>query len=189
MFFVYFPLLSTSVYLFPARGGLKGSQILGCLIIGAAPVDLNANFPSCRNFVKYNRRSRALGSSYQVYSTMDVCCTVHTCIHTVVYICTLIKNKIKFSSYIRNFRMEQLQSHNGQRPPYIWWNICAFPHILESLPLYIYDYAHNPIWISFYMRKILFSFISVYMHAYIVYICTYAEHFATLLLHAKNTRV
>ncbi len=25
--------------------------------------------------------------------------------------CTLIKNKIKFSSYIRKFRVEQLQSH------------------------------------------------------------------------------
>ncbi len=38
---------------------------------------------------------------------------------------TLIKNKIKFSSYRRKFRMEQLQSH-------IWLNICAFPHILGS---------------------------------------------------------
>jgi hypothetical protein len=32
---------------------------------------------------------------------------------------TLLKKKIKFSSYIREFRMEQLQSHIWQRPPLI----------------------------------------------------------------------
>jgi hypothetical protein len=48
---------------------------------------------------------------------------------------TLIKKKIRLSSYIRKFRMEQLQSHIWlTASSYIWWNICAFPHILESLP-------------------------------------------------------
>ncbi len=45
---------------------------------------------------------------------------------------TLIK-KIKFSAYIRKFRMEQLQSRIrliDYRPPQIWGSICAFPHKL-----------------------------------------------------------
>ncbi len=45
---------------------------------------------------------------------------------------TLIKKKIKFSSYIRKFRMEQLQSHIWLTAPHMWGNICAFPHILGS---------------------------------------------------------
>jgi hypothetical protein len=47
--------------------------------------------------------------------------------------CALIKKIIRFSSYIRKFRMEQLQS----RPPHIWGNICAFPHILGSPSSYM----------------------------------------------------
>jgi hypothetical protein len=57
--------------------------------------------------------------------------------------------------------MEQLQSHVWltASSPHIWGNICAFPHILESPSSY--DFAAAPLWISIYMRKIRFSFLSV----------------------------
>jgi hypothetical protein len=41
---------------------------------------------------------------------------------------TLIKKKIKFSSHIRKFRLEQLQSHVWLTASSYWGNICAFPH-------------------------------------------------------------
>ncbi len=53
---------------------------------------------------------------------------------------TLIKKKIKFSSNIRKFRMEQLQSHiwlTASSSPHIWGNICAFPHIFGSPSSYM----------------------------------------------------
>ncbi len=52
---------------------------------------------------------------------------------------TLIKKKIKFSSYIRKFRVEQLPSHmtNGLLSPHIRGNIWAFPHILGSHSSYM----------------------------------------------------
>ncbi len=73
----------------------------------------------------------------------------------------MIKRIIKFSSYIRKFRMEQLQSH-------IW--LTASSYIVKYLrissyirkPFLIYDFATAPFWISLYMRKIWFSFLSVY---------------------------
>ena len=40
--------------------------------------------------------------------------------------------------------------------------ICVFPHILIRKPFLIYDFAPDPIWISIYIRKVLFSFLSVY---------------------------
>ncbi len=40
-------------------------------------------------------------------------------------------------------------------------NICAFPHIL-GIPSSYMTLHPDPIWISLYMRKILFSFLSVY---------------------------
>ncbi len=43
---------------------------------------------------------------------------------------TLIKKKIKFSSYTRKFRMEQLESQ-------IWGNIWTFPHIFGSPSSYM----------------------------------------------------
>ncbi len=43
--------------------------------------------------------------------------------------CTLIKKKIKFSSYIWKFRMEQLLVIYDSRPPNIWEIFCAFPNI------------------------------------------------------------
>ncbi len=74
---------------------------------------------------------------------------------------TLIKKKIKFSSYIRKFRVEQLQN-------YIW--LTASSYIGKYLPIssyirkpfLIYDFATAPLWISLYIRKIWFYFLSVY---------------------------
>jgi hypothetical protein len=47
---------------------------------------------------------------------------------------TLIKKKIKFSSDIRKFRIEQLQSHTYMANGLLIYgeNVCAFPHILGS---------------------------------------------------------
>ncbi len=77
---------------------------------------------------------------------------------------TLIKNITKFSSYIRKFRRDRVQSR-------IWPT--ASPYITKLRissdirnPLLIYDYAPtcNPFWISLYMRKkIFFFFISVFL--------------------------
>ncbi len=74
---------------------------------------------------------------------------------------TMIKNKIKFSSYIRRFRMERLQSH-------IWLTASSF--LVKYLRVSSYyrklflinDFATDPIWIFLYMRKISFSFLSVH---------------------------
>ncbi len=73
---------------------------------------------------------------------------------------TLIKKKIKLSSYIGKFRVEQLQSH-------IW--LTASSYMGKSLrissyirkPFLIYNFATAPLWISLYIRKILFYFLSV----------------------------
>ncbi len=71
------------------------------------------------------------------------------------------KNKIKFSLYIRKFRVEQLQSH-------IWLTASSYmgKYLRISsyirMPFLIYDFATAPFWISLYMRKILFSFLSVW---------------------------
>ncbi len=70
---------------------------------------------------------------------------------------TLIKKKIKFSSYMRKFRMEQLQSH-------IWLTASSYMgkyfRISSNIrkPFLICDFATAPLWISLYMRKILFYF-------------------------------
>ncbi len=83
-------------------------------------------------------------------------------IYEVSY-CTLIKKKIKFSSCIRKFRMEQLQSH-------IWLTASSYSFIGKYLrfsswirkPFFIYDFVNAPLWISLSMRKILYSLLSVY---------------------------
>ncbi len=75
---------------------------------------------------------------------------------------TLIKKNKKFFSYIRKSRRERLQSH-------IWIWLMASSYMTKYLcissfirkPFLIYDFATAPIWISLYMRKILFSFLSV----------------------------
>jgi len=41
-------------------------------------------------------------------------------------------------------------------------DICAFSSCIKK-PFLIYDFAPDPIWISLYMRKIFFSFLSVYV--------------------------
>ncbi len=73
---------------------------------------------------------------------------------------TLIKKKIKFSSYIRKFRREQLRSH-------IWLTAASFMGKYFRIssyirkPFLIYDFGTAPLWISLYMKKILFYFLSV----------------------------
>ncbi len=78
-----------------------------------------------------------------------------------VYGCfTLTKKKIKFSSYIRKFRMEQLLSN-------IWLTASLYmvKHLRISSyirkPFLEYDIATDPLWISLYLRKIFFYFLSV----------------------------
>ncbi len=72
--------------------------------------------------------------------------------------CILIKNKKKFSSYIRN-SAGLVQSHIWLMNP-SYTNICAFPHILGSPSSYM---ILHPIPSEFpYMRKILFSFLSAH---------------------------
>ncbi len=66
----------------------------------------------------------------------------------------------KFSSYIRKLRMEQLQSH-------IW--LTAFSYMVKYLrissyirkPFLVYNFATAPRWISCYMRKTLYSSLSL----------------------------
>jgi hypothetical protein len=82
------------------------------------------------------------------------------------FFATLIKKKIKFSSYIRKFKMEQLQSHIGLtklRPPHIQYGE-IFAHFLiyyEALPHILCDFATAPLWISLYEENLIFFFISV----------------------------
>ncbi len=72
-------------------------------------------------------------------------------------LCTLIKKKIKFSSYIRKFRMEQLHSHMWlTASSYMGKNLRISSYIRK--PFLIYDFATASLWISLYMRKILFYF-------------------------------
>ncbi len=73
----------------------------------------------------------------------------------------LIKNKIKFSAYIKKCRRDRFQSH-------IW--LKASSYIVKYLrissyirkPILIYEFTTDTIWISVYMRKVPFSFLSVY---------------------------
>ncbi len=72
--------------------------------------------------------------------------------------CTLIKKKIKFSSYIRKFRMEQLQSH-------IWLTASSYMGKYLRIssyirkPFLIYDFETAPLWI--YEENLISFFISV----------------------------
>ncbi len=80
----------------------------------------------------------------------------------------LIKKKIKCSSYIRKFRMEQLQGH-------IWLTACAFPHILGSpfsyMTLQLLHFEFPYIW-----GKFDFHF----------YQCTHLRDSVTTILACKN---
>ncbi len=105
-------------------------------------------------------------------SSVQLECVVSQAVNTPKYIVwehngqeqhnnnTMIKKNIKFSSYVRKFKMEQLQSH-------IW--LTASSYLGKYLrissyirkPFLIYGFATAPLWISLYMRKILFYFSSV----------------------------
>ncbi len=69
----------------------------------------------------------------------------------------LIKKKVKFSSYIRKFRVEQLQSHIWGRAS---WYMRKCENIYQYMrrPLVIYDVSTVPFWISLYVRNISFLF-------------------------------
>ncbi len=70
---------------------------------------------------------------------------------------TLIKKKIKLSSYIRKFRMEQLQSHIWlTASSYMGKYLCISSYIRK--PFLIYDFATAQLWISLNVRRILRSF-------------------------------
>ncbi len=57
---------------------------------------------------------------------------------------TLIKNKIKFSSYIGKFRVEQLQSHTRGRA-FLYMRKCENISPYMRRPLVIYDFATAPL--------------------------------------------
>jgi hypothetical protein len=65
---------------------------------------------------------------------------------------TLIKNNIKYSSYIRKFIREQLQSH-------IWLTDSSYMtkylriSLIIRTPFLTYDFATAPFWISLYMYE------------------------------------
>ncbi len=100
-------------------------------------------------YVLYSSRSHFLGRQVPVLK-----CLSHS---------TLIKKNIKYSLYIRKFRVEQLQSH-------IWLTASSYmgkylrisSYIRKSFLIYDFAIATAPLWISLYMRKILFCFLSVY---------------------------
>ncbi len=70
---------------------------------------------------------------------------------------TLIKKKIKFSSYRRKFRVEQLQSHIWLTASSNMGNYLRNSSYIRK-PFLIYDFATAPLGISLYMRKIYFLF-------------------------------
>ncbi len=80
---------------------------------------------------------------------------------------TLIKKKIKLSSYIGKIRVEQLQSHiwrtasskKKKKKKNMGKYLCISSYIRK--PFLIYDFATALLWISQYMRKVWFSFLSV----------------------------
>ncbi len=68
------------------------------------------------------------------------------------YLSTRIKKKIKFSSFIWKFRVEQLQSHVwGRASSYMRKCVNISPYMRR--PLVIYDFATAPLRISLYMNK------------------------------------
>ncbi len=70
------------------------------------------------------------------------------------------KNKIKLSSFIRNSDGSGCKIIYEEGLPNRWGNANIESYMRR--PLVIYDFATAPLWISFYMRKILFSFLSVF---------------------------
>ncbi len=70
---------------------------------------------------------------------------------------TLIKKKIKFSSYIRKFRMEQLQSHVWLTASSYVGKYLRFSTYIRE-PFFMDDFASASLRISLHRRKIWFSF-------------------------------
>ncbi len=115
--------------------------------------------PITSKFLIFLTVQDAMFLAYKVYTVFSSDGKVAILVKVVqgVLLCTLIKNKIKFSSYIRKFRMEQLQSHLwGRASEYM--RKCAYilPYLRRQLD------ATAPFWISLYMRN--FFFISVRVH-------------------------
>jgi hypothetical protein len=132
---------------------------IDCLKIPAQYVylytQLGLNSPKGQNRVKQSQLSSVVfahllgwvgGGGQQLKRTKRRC---SVCGYASSYIpyCTLIKKKIKFSSYIRKFRVEQMQSR-------IW--LTASSYMVKYLrissnirkPFLIYDFAPDPIIIS-----------------------------------------
>jgi hypothetical protein len=86
---------------------------------------------------------------------------VLVCLWTQPLSPTLIKKKIKFSSYIRKFIGIGCKVIYDERPPHIWLNICAFPRILGSPSSYM---TWHPIHSEFpyICEENLISFLSVH---------------------------
>ncbi len=80
----------------------------------------------------------------------------------------MIQNLIKFSSYIRKFRRERLQSH-------IWLTASTNMKYLRISSyigklFLIYDFATATFWISLYKRKIQFSFLPFFPSWFYLYL-------------------
>ncbi len=82
-------------------------------------------------------------------------------LQVIIHVFTLIKNKIKFFSYIRKFRVEQLQCHIWLTASLSMGKYLRISSYIRK-PFLIYDFATASLWISLYMRKIWFSFLSVH---------------------------
>ncbi len=92
---------------------------------------------------------------------------------------TLVKKKIKFSSYVRKFRWGRLQSHVWLTASlYMVKYLRIFSYIRN--PFLIYELATNPIWISFYLRKIYFLFYQRSLSR---------PHYSALFLHIFTTQL
>ncbi len=80
---------------------------------------------------------------------------------------TLIKNKIKFSSYIRWFRrgmlQMQMQMLHMRKSILLYEEMGKYLVIRRPLVIVIFDFASAPFWIYLYLRKILFYFLSVWI--------------------------
>jgi hypothetical protein len=74
---------------------------------------------------------------------------------------SLIKKKIKFSSFIRKSEWSSCKVIYEEGLPHTYMMKCVNISPYMRRPLVIYDFATAPSWISLYMRKILFPFWSV----------------------------
>ncbi len=127
-------------------------------------------FYDVSNFLRRIFRYFCLCLSHNVTRKLILC----TCISREVRlkqvllfdVCTLKKKyEKKFPSYIRKFIREELQSHMTNASSYMVKYLRISSYIRK--PFLLYDFATAPIWISYYMRNISFSFLSV-LYKYII---------------------